>query len=107
MPFNRPIPESKPRPKAGGVVASLIEAEKLMQIAFLLPSAVGIGWGAGWLADRFLHQSWITVAGVIFGCVAGLVSMVRLAMAAGVKTAAGAGNGKSAEAGKGSSEDEP
>jgi len=99
MPFNRPIPESKPRPKPAGAVASLIEAEKLMQIAFLLPAAVGIGWGAGWLADRLLHQSWITIAGVIFGCVAGLVSMIRMALAAernsrtGSKVGDGTGKG--------------
>ncbi|MGA3371444.1 MAG: AtpZ/AtpI family protein [Terracidiphilus sp.] len=107
MPFNRPIPQSKPRAKPGGGLASLIEAEKMMQIAFLLPSAAFVGWLAGAGLDRLLHQSWIAVLGIIFGGVSGLVYVARLALAAGAKAAAGAGNGKSAEAGKGSPEDEP
>ena len=37
MPFNRPIPDAKPRGKSSSALASLVEAEKMMQIAFLLP----------------------------------------------------------------------
>jgi hypothetical protein len=107
MPFNRPIPDDKPRGKTGGGLASLIEAEKMMQIAFLLPSAAFVGWLAGAGLDSLLHQSWIAVVGIIFGGVSGLVYVVRLALAAGVKAAAGAGNGKSADTGKGSSEIKP
>jgi F0F1-type ATP synthase assembly protein I len=107
MPFNRPIPESKPRAKPGGALASLIEAEKMMQIAFLLPAAAFVGWLAGAGLDKLLHQSWIAIFGILFGGVAGLVYVVRMAMAAGLKAAGGAGNGKSAESGKRSSEDEP
>ena len=81
MPFNRPIPESKPRPKLGGGLASLIEAEKMMQIALVLPSAVVIGWlGGAWLGGR-LHQHWITIAGIIFGSISGLVFLIQQAMA--------------------------
>jgi len=83
MPFNRPIPESTPRPKLSSGLASLVEAEKMMQIALLLPSAAFIGWLAGAWLDRILHQSWISLAGIIFGGVSGLVYVVRLAMAAG------------------------
>jgi uncharacterized membrane protein (DUF441 family) len=107
MPFNRPIPESKPRGQPAGGLASLIEAEKMMQIAFLLPSAAFVGWLAGAGLDSLLHQSWIAVFGIIFGGVAGLVYVSRIAMAAGLKAAGGAGNGKSVESGKGSSEIEP
>jgi len=63
MPFNRPIPESKRPPKASNGFASLVEAEKLLQVAFVLPSAVGIGWLAGALADSLLHQKWDWLAG--------------------------------------------
>jgi F0F1-type ATP synthase assembly protein I len=80
MPFNRPIPESKPPSKAASGLSAYVEAEKLMQIAFVLPSAVVIGWLAGWCADKLLHQSWIEIAGVIFGCVSGLTLMIRMAM---------------------------
>jgi F0F1-type ATP synthase assembly protein I len=39
-----------------------------------------IGWLAGAWADSKLHQSWMTIAGVIIGCVAGLYYVIRLAM---------------------------
>jgi ATP synthase protein I len=87
MPYMRPIPDGKPRPKPSGVLGAWIEAEKLMQIALLLPSAAFIGWLAGdWLGSR-LHQPWLGVAGIVFGGVSGLVYVVRMALAAGKDTA--------------------
>jgi hypothetical protein len=103
MPFIRPNPDAKPRSKPSSGLASLVEAEKMMQIAILLPSAAFIGWLAGVWADSLLHQSWIALAGIIFGGVSGLVYVVRLVLAAGAKAANGAKSGT----GKGSSEIEP
>jgi len=80
MPYNNPIPDPKTRGKAAGGLQSLVQAEKLMQIAFVLPSAMVIGWLLGAWGDMKLHQSWLTIVGVIFGCVAGLYYVVRLAM---------------------------
>jgi ATP synthase protein I len=80
MAYQRPISDEKLRNKAAGGLQSLVQAEKLMQVAFVLPSAMVIGWLAGAWADTKLHQSWLTIAGVIFGCVAGLYYVVRLAM---------------------------
>ena len=54
MPFNHPIPEHKPRTKLSTGIGALVEAEKLMQIAILLPSAAFIGWLAGAWADSRL-----------------------------------------------------
>ncbi|MFZ0745459.1 MAG: AtpZ/AtpI family protein [Terracidiphilus sp.] len=80
MPFNRPIPEPKRRSKLATGVDSLVQAEKLLQIAFVLPAATVIGWVAGaWADDRF-HQSWMGIFGIIFGSISGLVYVVRLAM---------------------------
>jgi len=80
VPFNRPIPESKlPRKSSLGVDA-WVQAEKLMQIAILLPAAAFIGWLAGAWLDRRLHQEWIGLAGIVFGGVSGLVYVVRLAL---------------------------
>jgi hypothetical protein len=81
MPFNRPIPDAKPRSKASAGLSGLIEAEKLMQIALLLPSSAFIGWLIGAWADSRLHTSWIGIAGIVFGGVSGLVYVVRLALA--------------------------
>jgi F0F1-type ATP synthase assembly protein I len=81
MPFNRPIPESKPRPRFGSGLASLVQAEKMMQIAILLPSSAFVGWLIGAWLDKSLHQSWISLAGILFGGISGLVYVVRLVMA--------------------------
>jgi len=74
-----------------------VQAEKLMQIALLLPSSAFIGWLAGAWADRYFHQSWIGIAGCVFGGISGLVYVVRLALASGRDSANGAG----AESGNG------
>ena len=88
MPFNRPIPESKQPRKYPSALATLMEAEKMMQIAILLPSAAFIGWLIGAWADSLLHQHWMAVAGILFGGVSGLVYVIRLAITAGAKAAA-------------------
>lgn len=83
MPIDPPSPDRKPRSKTSAGLQSLVEAEKLMQIALVLPSGVVIGWlGGAWLDSRF-HQTWIVIVGIALGSIAGLVSAIRMAMAAG------------------------
>jgi ATP synthase protein I len=65
----------------------------MMQIVLVLPSAAFIGWLAGYGLDRWLHQTWISAAGVIFGIVAGLVGAVRMAMFYGRDSKQGTQNG--------------
>src|SRR5579863_1623270 len=97
MPYHRPIPDDKARSNSNGF-QSLVQAEKLMQIAFVLPSATIIGWLAGAWAGNHFHVSWLAVAGVIFGSISGLVFVVRLAMDAEKSTRpdnrSGSGPGK-------------
>jgi uncharacterized membrane protein YfcA len=82
MAVDEPTPNRKARSRAAGGIESLVQAEKLLQIAFILPSSMVVGWLLGaWGASK-LHQSWLTIAGVIFGCIAGLVYVIRLAMEA-------------------------
>jgi hypothetical protein len=83
MAFNRPIPNRIPPRKDSGGLATLVQAEKLMQIAILLPSAAFIGWLLGAWADKAWHQSWLGIAGKVFGGISGLVYVVRLVMATG------------------------
>ena len=80
MAYNRPIPEREPQKKLQGGMQNLVQAEKLLQIAFVLPSATVIGWLAGAWADERWHQSWMAIAGIIFGSVSGLVYVVRMAL---------------------------
>ncbi len=86
MPYNRPIPDSKPDSKQDGkdtgLFSAWIQAEKLMQIALVLPCAAFIGWLIGAWLDHRLHQSWIAIAGLVFGGASGLVYSIRVALAA-------------------------
>ena len=79
MPFNSPNPEQK----AQRAVKSYAQAERLMQIALVLPAAVLIGWFFGSMLDRWLHQHWITFVGIVLGMIAGMLEAVRMALAAG------------------------
>ena len=89
MPFNRSIPPNKQRTGLSSGIGGLIEAEKLMQIAFVMPASVLIGWAAGWWLSHTLHQKWIEIAGVVFGCVSGLVYVIQMAVMAEKNTSMG------------------
>jgi len=84
MPYHNPIPEDRRprREKDSGGLATLVQAEKMMQIAILLPSAAFIGWLLGAWADRALHQQWIGIAGIVFGGISGLVYVIRMVLSA-------------------------
>ena len=103
MPFHRPIPDSKQSGKARGAISALVQAEKMMQIAFVLPCAAFIGWLIGLWLDRQFHQSWIQLVGIVFGGVSGLVYVVRLAMSAvgesGAEDASRNGSGNGSDGG--------
>ncbi len=98
MPFNNPIPghnSNQPgdrKPSTG--LAALVQAEKLVQVAILLPSSAFIGWLFGAWADRRFHQDWISLVGVAFGGIAGLVYVVRLAITAMADSGPNSGEGK-------------
>jgi F0F1-type ATP synthase assembly protein I len=86
MPFNRPIPDDKPPSKDSGALRGYVEAEKLIQVAFVLPGSVAVCWWAGWLADNHWHQHWIAIVGIVFGCVAGLFYVIQQAVVAEKKS---------------------
>jgi hypothetical protein len=83
MPFIRPIPNAKPDNKIRSGIAIWAQAEKMMQVALVLPSAAVIGWLAGAWLDIHLHTKWIGPVGIVFGGISGLVYAVRLGVAAG------------------------
>jgi ATP synthase protein I len=79
----RPDPNSKPdgSSRSGSGFGSLVEAEKLMQMAFVLPTALVICWAGGWWLAGRTHQKWIEIAGIVFGCIVGLVYVIQMAIA--------------------------
>jgi F0F1-type ATP synthase assembly protein I len=80
VPFNNPSPDSENKRKSSSGLNSLVQAERLMQIAFVLPCAMLIGWGAGWAVDHYFHMHWAVAVGLVLGIVAGMVSAIRMAM---------------------------
>lgn len=78
---------------------ALVKAEKLTQIAFVLPVSLAVGWLLGAGLDKLLHQSWIYLAGIVLGVVAGFVQVFRMISGPGMLEAtaydpnAGAGPG--------------
>ena len=111
MPFHRPIPESKRRGNAGGelqdenrggtsLLGAWVQAEKVMQIALMLPCAAFIGWLIGFGLDHWLHQTWIAMIGIVVGILSGLVGAIRMAMVYAADPKEGGENGGGAGSGK-------
>ena len=80
MPFH--APDSKDKRDNGGL-KTLVQAEKMMQIAIMMPAAVFIGYILGYWLDKVLHQNWINILGLVLGAAAGLTSVVRMVLHAG------------------------
>ena len=80
MPYQNPMPERRTRGKESTGLQSLVQVEKITQIAVILPCAVCIGWLGGMWLDRYFHQQWITLTGFVLGCVAGMTSAIKLAI---------------------------
>jgi ATP synthase protein I len=78
-----------------GLIGSWIQAEKMIQVALMLPCAGFIGWAIGAGLDRWLHQTWISMAGIVLGIIAGLIGAIQMAIAsaAGPKRKGGNGDG--------------
>ncbi len=84
MPYHNPPSPQDEKPQRGSeALRGLAQAESLMQIALILPCALLIGWGVGWWIDQRFHSHWATLVGLILGLVSGMVSVVRMALAAG------------------------
>jgi F0F1-type ATP synthase assembly protein I len=69
-----------PRDKKGAV-HSLVQVESLIQLALVLPVATVVGLLIGVGLDKWLHQHWIYIAGMIVGAAAGFVEIFRVVLA--------------------------
>jgi F0F1-type ATP synthase assembly protein I len=59
---------------------SWIQIAKYSQLAFVFPAATVAGWLVGAAMDRWLHTTWLYLAGLILGIVAGFVELIRAAL---------------------------
>ena len=75
-------PPEKPAKSSSndGALHSLVRVESLIQLGLLLPACVVIGWAIGLALDRWLHQHWMNVAGLILGAIAGFVQTIRIVL---------------------------
>lgn len=55
-------------------------------LGLILPASVVVGLAIGAALDRWLKTSWITLAGLLVGCVAGFAEMIRTIMRASKET---------------------
>ena len=60
---------------------SLVQVESLIQLALMLPIATVVGWLIGAGLDKWLHQHWIYIPGLILGAAAGFVQIFRVVLA--------------------------
>jgi F0F1-type ATP synthase assembly protein I len=73
--------QAPPNPrKRSALTDSVARYERLMQIAFIMPASLAVGWVIGYGLDKWLHQHWIYIAGIILGFVAGFVEVLRSAV---------------------------
>ena len=70
MPENR---ETDPSKKS-----VLVQLANYSQLAFIFPAATVVGWLIGAGLDHWLHTTWLYLAGLILGIIAGFVELIRL-----------------------------
>jgi F0F1-type ATP synthase assembly protein I len=62
-----------------------IQMAKYSQLAFVFPAATIAGWLIGVALDRWLHTTWLYIAGLIVGIIAGFVELIRAALSSDSK----------------------
>jgi ATP synthase protein I len=54
-----------------------VQVAQYSQLAFIFPAATFAGWLIGVALDRWLHTTWLYLAGLIVGIIAGFVELIR------------------------------
>jgi F0F1-type ATP synthase assembly protein I len=54
-----------------------VQLARYSQLAFIFPAATSAGWLIGAALDRWLHTTWLYLAGLIVGIIAGFVELIR------------------------------
>jgi F0F1-type ATP synthase assembly protein I len=65
-------PDTDPDKKNGW-----LQLARYSQLAFVFPAALVVGWLGGAALDRWLHTTWLYLAGIILGIIAGFVELIR------------------------------
>jgi ATP synthase protein I len=54
-----------------------VQVGRYSQLAFMLPAGTVAGYLIGALLDRWLHQGWISIVGLLLGTAGGLIELIR------------------------------
>jgi F0F1-type ATP synthase assembly protein I len=73
------MPEREPEEDKPERKNAWVQLAKYSQLAFVFPAATVVGWLIGAALDRWLHTTWLYLAGLILGIVAGFVELIRAA----------------------------
>jgi F0F1-type ATP synthase assembly protein I len=57
-----------------------VQAARYSQLAVVFPAALVVGWLIGLALDRWLHTTWLYLAGILLGIAAGFIELIRTAM---------------------------
>jgi ATP synthase protein I len=57
-----------------------VQAARYTHLALLLPASVVVGWLLGSALDRWLHTTWLYLAGILLGIVTGFIELIRTVM---------------------------
>jgi ATP synthase protein I len=52
-----------------------LQFARYSQLAVVLPAALVVGWLVGAALDRWLHTTWLYLAGILLGIMAGFVEL--------------------------------
>jgi ATP synthase protein I len=74
-----PTPDRKDldRQDSGRKENFYVQAARYSQLAFILPAALVVGWLVGSALDRWLHTTWLYLAGILLGIAAGFFELIR------------------------------
>jgi F0F1-type ATP synthase assembly protein I len=59
-----------------------VQIAEYSQLAFILPACTVVGWLIGLGLDRWLHTTWLYLAGLLLGIAAGFVELICTVMKA-------------------------
>ena len=54
-----------------------VQLASYSELAFIFPAATVAGWLIGLAVDHWLHTTWLYLAGLIIGIIAGFVQLIR------------------------------
>jgi len=54
-----------------------LQIARYSQLAFVFPAALVVGWLIGAALDKWLHTTWLYLAGILLGIAAGFIELIR------------------------------